>query len=357
MRRTRTRLPKGLKGALLAGSIGALAFCAPAKAQDMADAVARDLADRVCLSAAEAALDGREGPCKKVAIVLDSAGLRDTLSYALVQTVLGHIWIGRGDAEVATGHYEKAARFAQSAAIASGQVPGELAVLTPGSPAYCVRSAQEQRAIALADLRQAWLAADNYARGAIFPAHAPMPDRSLPAGERSGVNLAAKRLFVLLGALFPHFNRPMDARLLTDRLVTRSVPAFSDGYDEHKIALMEALLISDGDSDGIAVRFVGALARLEQVTLTGELPVSAAEVDAAISDHAAALEDFAAMMKQVLTSDALAQALQRRQANFCWATRSNEENIAASQGRASDDASRALGSVPGTTSGNLKWDH
>ena len=324
MRRTRTRLPKGLKGALLAGSLGAFAFCAPAKAQDMVQANARDLAERVCLSADGAALDGREGPCKKAAIALDSAGLRDTLSYALVQTVLGHIWIGRGDAEVAAGHYEKAARFAQSAAITSGEIPDKLAVLTPGSPAYCARSAQEQRAIALADLREAWLAADTYARGAILPAHAPMSGRSLPEDERAEVNLAARRLFVLLGALFPHFNRPMDARLLTDRLATKSVPAFSGGYDEHKIALMEALLISDGDSDGIAVRFVGALARLEEVTVAGELPVSFAEVDAAIRDHAAALEDFAAMMQEVLASDVLAQALQRRQANLCWTTRADE---------------------------------
>jgi hypothetical protein len=295
----------------------AIALAVPVFAHERVQANAVDTAQRVCLAASDAGIDERVGPCQKSLIALEAAGLQNTPIYARVQMTLGHIWAARGAEDVAIQHYQSAMAFAQSSAVETGESYEELAVLSPGSTHFCARTAEIQHLIALADLRQSWLQADTHARATIFALPPTGSTRSETAGEPADMNFAARRMMVLMGALFPQFNQPMDVPMLSDRLLTRSVPAFDQGYEENKIALMEALFLTNGKNDSIAAQFFRALGRVEEVTMAREVPTSAEEFDAVMADYMKAHNAFGVMLTEVFASHALEMAVLRRLPYLC----------------------------------------
>ncbi len=309
------RVPhRGVFAVLLATA----AFSQPVVAQNAVQANAAALAERVCLSPDISDGSDREGPCKKALIALESAGLQQTLVHARVQQSLGHIWADRGKAEVAASHYQSAIAFALSSSITRGERYEQLADLEIGSAGFCARSPVARLAIAMADLRQSWQASDDFATAAIQSFALDPGAKTAPATLNS-TNFAARQMMVLLGGLFPQFNRPMDVPLLVSRLVSKSVPADDEFVQEPQIAFMEALFAGDRGHDAAAAQFIDALGRLEDATYVGEDDADEDERAEAITKFAAAHAAFRAVVPEVLTSRQLDLALQKRLPAVCFA--------------------------------------
>jgi hypothetical protein len=271
-------------------------------------------AEQVCLSPSSSAAADREAPCTKARIALESAGLQDKLAHAQVRLALGDLWAERGASEVAIGHYQSAIAFALTSSIEQGEVFEELADLQPGSAGFCSRAPAAQMAIMTADLRQSWEAVDALATGSIKAF-----DPKANGDAIADLNFAARRMMVLVGGLFPQFNRPMDVPLLVGRLTTRSVPAHDDFSASPQIALMEALFRSRSENAAVAATFVDALGRLEDATINRDESGQGADVSAIIANFFKAQVALRSVLEGLLASDDLARALRRQLPNLCSA--------------------------------------
>lgn len=271
-------------------------------------------AEQVCLSPSSSVADDREGPCTKAWIALESAGLQDTLAHAQVRLALGDLWAERGATEVAIGHYQSAIAFALTSSIEKGEVFEELADLQSGSAAFCSRSPAAQMAIMTADLRQSWVAVDALATGSIKAF-----DPKANGDAIADLNLAARRMMVLVGGVFPQFNRPMDVPLLVGRLTTRSVPAHDDDSANPQIALMEALFRSGSENAAVAATFVDSLGQLEEATIISEEIEQGADIIVIIANFLKAQVALGSVLEGLLSSDDLARALRRQLPNLCSA--------------------------------------
>lgn len=275
-------------------------------------------AEQVCLSPGSSVVDDRDGSCTKARIMLESAGLQDTLIYARVRMDLGDMWAQRGATEVAIGHYQAAIAFALSRSIEKGEVFEELADLNWGSAGFCSRSPEAQMAMMIAELRQAWQAVDDLAT-ASTAGFTPGLDGEAKAVALADLNFAARRTMVLLGGLFPQFNRPMDVPLLVNRLTSRSVPAYDEDNPNPLIGVMEALFSAGSENGAIAAMFIEALGNLEDATLVSDEIENTADMPAIIADFTKTQVALRAVLDGLLESDDLARALRRQLPIVCSA--------------------------------------
>jgi len=273
-------------------------------------------AEQVCLSPTSSVAADRDGPCTKARIMLESAGLQDTLIHARVKLALGDIWAQRGVTEVAIGHYEGAIAFALSSAVEKGEVFEELADLRSGSAGFCARSSEAQLAITTADLRQSWVSIDALAT-ASTTSFAPGLDGEASADALADLNFAARRMMVLLGGLFPQFNRPMDVPLLLSRLATGSVPAYDENSQNPQIAQLEALFSSEPGHGGVAAVFIEALGNLEDASYFSDEIENTGDVPAIIAEFSDAQASFRPVITTVLRSKHLERALRRQLPFWC----------------------------------------
>jgi hypothetical protein len=279
-------------------------------------------AEQVCLSPRSSVVDDRDGPCTKARIMLESAGLQDTLIYARVRMDLGDIWAQRGATEVAIGHYQAAIAFALSRSIEKGEVFEELAYLEWGSAGFCSRSPEAQMAMMIAELRQTWQAVDDLA-AASTAGFTPGLDGEAKAVALADLNFAARRIMVLLGGLFPQFNRPMDVPLLVNRLTSRSVPAYDEDNPNPLIGVMEALFSAGSENGAIAAMFIEALGNLEDATLVSDEIENTADMPAIIADFTKTQASFGPVIDRVLASEHLDRALKRTVLSACPAVSEN----------------------------------
>ncbi len=129
-----------------------------------------------------------------------------------------------------------------------------------------------------------------------------------------------QQLMVLVGELFPHFNRPMDVPGLADRFATRSVPVFDWQGPEMKTALMENYLTDDYPENGSrGAAFVLGLGDLEDDALSLASGGTATDFYGHKNAFDKAFDDFMPALKQSIFSPSLETALERRLIPVCKA--------------------------------------
>ena len=148
----------------------------------------------------------------------------------------------------------------------------------------------------------------------------PLPEGSELRQRADRYKMDLQRLMVLIGELFPHFNRPMDVPALADRFATRSVPAYDWEGSEMKTALMENYLINDYPENGRrGAAFIQALGVLEDDALA----LAGGETAPDFFEHKGALDEafdaFMPALKQSIFSLSLEDALERRLGPVCKA--------------------------------------
>ena len=198
------------------------------------------------------------------------------------------------------------------------------------APERRVEAAQQQ-------LQDAWHDLDVHGRaftGGFNPHSANFGKEPIRPGTSLGRtmewrHLQIQRLMVKTGALFPHFNRPMDVPALMDRMRTSSVPAVDpdDPDQPGQIAMLETYLMASPDNRSIGYEYAEALGDLEDELLGLKSGNAAPEVLAKIERFQKAFPPFMAATKAVINSPALTKSLAWRMAHMCeWGEPAEETN-------------------------------
>lgn len=196
------------------------------------------------------------------------------------------------------------------------------------APERRVEAAQQQ-------LQDAWYDLDVHGRaftGGFNPHSANFGKEPIRPGTSLGRtmewrHLQIQRLMVKTGALFPHFNHPMDVPALMDRMRTSSVPAVDpdDPDQPGQIAMLETYLMASPDNPSIGYEFAEAMGDLEDELLGLKSGHAAPEVLANIKRFQDAFRPFMAAAKTVITSPTLTKALTWRMSNMCEPNDAAEE--------------------------------
>ncbi len=221
------------------------------------------------------------------------------------------LWCGMAGAVAAL-----AAPFASMMPVAAQTLDAVEYDLCTIAPERRVETAQQQ-------LKDAWYDLDVHGRaftGGFNPHSANFGQEPI----RPGTSLAQtmewrhvqiQRLMVKLGALFPHFNRPMDVPALSARMWSRSVPA-SYLFDP-RTAMLEAFLTASDDNGSIGFEFVEAMGDLEGELLALTSGQPAPPILASMARFQEAFPRFMAAVREVVSSASLAEALTWRMAHVC----------------------------------------